>query len=106
MSDLFGHAPPSRPFKDIRKQRDSVAERKAELVLELGGLIRDEGDALLAAPQRHYRPPARRLFFVLRCHGHQSNVHADSIIKTCSTSHMTPFTRSARKKLVLRRSGA
>jgi hypothetical protein len=39
MSDLFGYAAPVRPFKDIRKQRDSVAERKAELLLELGQLI-------------------------------------------------------------------
>jgi hypothetical protein len=40
MNDLFGFAAPRAPFRDIRKQRDSVAERKAELCLELGALIR------------------------------------------------------------------
>jgi hypothetical protein len=30
---------PRKPFKDIRNQRDSVAEEKARLLLELGELI-------------------------------------------------------------------
>lgn len=39
MSDLFGYTPPQRAFKDTRNTRPSVAERKAELLLELGSLI-------------------------------------------------------------------
>jgi hypothetical protein len=39
MSDLFGFSAPSRPFKDVRNQRPSIAERKAELLLELGALL-------------------------------------------------------------------
>lgn len=39
MSDLFGFSSPSKPFKDIRNQRDSTAEKKAALKLELGRLI-------------------------------------------------------------------
>lgn len=35
-ADLFGFAPPRHVFKDIRKQHDSVAEKKAELCLSLG----------------------------------------------------------------------
>lgn len=37
MGDLFGFVAPSK-FKDIRSTRPSVAQRKAELLLELGRL--------------------------------------------------------------------
>lgn len=37
MADLFGYTP---PFRDIRNQRPSVSEQKAELPRELGLLIR------------------------------------------------------------------
>lgn len=33
-------APAAKPFKDIRSTRPSVAEEKAQLVLQLGALIR------------------------------------------------------------------
>lgn len=39
MADLFGHTEPKEPFKDIRNTRDSVAEEKARLCLELGSLV-------------------------------------------------------------------
>lgn len=35
MSDLFGFEAPRRAFKDIRNQRPSVAEQKAELAMQL-----------------------------------------------------------------------
>jgi hypothetical protein len=47
MSDLFGFALPTRPFKDIRKQRDSVAEQKAAYALELGLLLRKPPAAVI-----------------------------------------------------------
>lgn len=37
--DLFGHTTPAKPFKDIRNQRDAVAEKKAELCLQLSRLV-------------------------------------------------------------------
>jgi hypothetical protein len=40
MNDLFGHAEAVAPFKDIRNQRESVAEEKARLCQELNGLLR------------------------------------------------------------------
>lgn len=39
-ADLFGYAPPRPVFKDIRNQRDSVAETKATLCLQLAELCR------------------------------------------------------------------
>jgi hypothetical protein len=39
----------SKPFKDIRNTRESVAEEKARLVMELGGFLRSP------PPQRHQR---------------------------------------------------
>lgn len=38
--DLLGHEEPRAEFKDIRNTRESVAARKAELLMTLGGLIR------------------------------------------------------------------
>lgn len=38
--DLFGYSPPRPVFKDIRPQRDYVAEEKATLCLQLGELCR------------------------------------------------------------------
>lgn len=35
MSDLFGHVELTTPFQDIRNQRDTVAEEKAVLCLQL-----------------------------------------------------------------------
>lgn len=40
MSDLFGFVAPRPVFKDTRNTRPSVAQQKAELLLELGRLIR------------------------------------------------------------------
>ena len=40
MTDLFGYAAPVASFKDIRNQRESVAEEKARLCLELNALIK------------------------------------------------------------------
>lgn len=40
MSDLFGFETPPRAFKDVRNQRPGVAQQKAELLLELGALIK------------------------------------------------------------------
>lgn len=39
-ADLFGYAPPTPVFKDIRSTRESVAEEKAKLCLTLGELCR------------------------------------------------------------------
>lgn len=39
MSDLFGFSPPRPAFKDTRNTRPTVAQQKAELLLELGRLI-------------------------------------------------------------------
>lgn len=39
MIDLFGHAAPVKPFRDIRNQRDSVAEEKAVLCMQLRELV-------------------------------------------------------------------
>lgn len=38
--DLLGHEQPRADFKDIRDTRESVAQRKAELLMRLGALIR------------------------------------------------------------------
>lgn len=38
MTDLFGFEPAKAAFRDIRNQRDSVAEEKARLCLELNKL--------------------------------------------------------------------
>jgi hypothetical protein len=40
MTDLFGVVAEQPPFKDIRNQRESVAEEKARLCQELNGLLR------------------------------------------------------------------
>lgn len=40
MSDLFGHIVTPTPFKDIRNQRESVAEEKARLCQELNAMLR------------------------------------------------------------------
>lgn len=39
MSDLFGHSQPKQEFRDIKNQRPSVAEQKAELCLILKDLV-------------------------------------------------------------------
>lgn len=41
-SDWVGDTPPrvAKPFKDIRNTRPTVAEEKAQLLLQLGALIR------------------------------------------------------------------
>lgn len=38
--DLFGYTEPKAPFRDIRNQRDSVAEERAELCAVLNRLTR------------------------------------------------------------------
>lgn len=40
MTDLFGHATAKEPFKDIRNQRPSTAEEKAQLCLVLGEKVK------------------------------------------------------------------
>lgn len=34
--DLFGHEAPAKQFRDIRNQRPSAAQEKAQLLLRLG----------------------------------------------------------------------
>jgi hypothetical protein len=40
MTDLFGQVAECAPFKDIRNQRESVAEEKARLCQDLNALLR------------------------------------------------------------------
>lgn len=40
MTDMFGFAPPTLPFVDIRNTRDRVAEEKARLCKSLNELLR------------------------------------------------------------------
>lgn len=40
MTDLFGYAEPAAPFRDIRNTRESVAEEKARLCLELNAICK------------------------------------------------------------------
>jgi hypothetical protein len=40
VTDLFGNVVEREPFKDIRNQRESVAEEKARLCQELNKLLR------------------------------------------------------------------
>jgi hypothetical protein len=40
LSDLFGYVAPREPFADIRNQRPSVAEEKANLCAQLNALLR------------------------------------------------------------------
>lgn len=47
--DLFGYAPPCAPFKDIRNQRDSVAEEKAELCAILNKMLRQIPESIRSA---------------------------------------------------------
>jgi hypothetical protein len=51
MIDLFGQVPqpPRTPFVDIRNQRESVAEEKARLCLELGALCKTPPRSLSSA---------------------------------------------------------
>jgi hypothetical protein len=51
MIDLFGQVPesPLAPFVDIRNQRESVAEEKARLCLELGALCKTPPRSLNSA---------------------------------------------------------
>ena len=49
MSDLFGHVQERAPFVDIKNQRESVAEEKARLVMELNELCRTPPRSLGAA---------------------------------------------------------
>jgi hypothetical protein len=39
-ADLFGHVEPAKEFRDIRNTRESVADEKARLCLELNSLCR------------------------------------------------------------------
>lgn len=55
MSDLFGHAPEAAPFKDIRNQRPSAAEEKAQLCLTLNRLLQTPPRALGAASIQRVR---------------------------------------------------
>lgn len=67
MSDLFGHAQPQAQFKDIRNQRSSTAEEKAELSLRLGRLINKcpasvvNGSVQITRQWLHEREQARKL---------------------------------------------
>lgn len=54
-ADLFGYAPPVAPFKDIRPQRNSVAEEKARLCLELGRLCQQVPEWVRGADVRRTR---------------------------------------------------
>lgn len=47
--DLFGFAPPASEFKDIRNQKEAVAEEKAALCLELNKLCKTPPRSLGAA---------------------------------------------------------
>lgn len=54
-TDLFGYTPPRAPFKDIRPQRDSVAEEKAILCKQLGELCRTVPESIRSADIRRTR---------------------------------------------------
>lgn len=49
MSDLFGYAPEAPAFVDIRNQRESVAEEKARLCMELNALCKTPPRSLNSA---------------------------------------------------------
>ncbi len=49
MTDLFGHTAPSPAFVDIRNQRESVAEEKARLCMELNALCKTPPRSLNSA---------------------------------------------------------
>lgn len=49
MNDLFGHVIEPAPFVDIRNTRESVAEEKARLCMELNGLLKTPPQSLGAA---------------------------------------------------------
>jgi hypothetical protein len=48
-ADLFGHVAPAPEFVDIRNQRESVAEEKARLCMELNSLCKTPPRSLGAA---------------------------------------------------------
>ena len=48
-ADLFGFEPPRAKFTDIRNQRESIAEEKARLCMELNELCRTPPRSLGAA---------------------------------------------------------
>jgi hypothetical protein len=47
--DLFGYTPEPEPFTDIRNQRDSVAEEKAVLCMQLSELCRKVPPSICSA---------------------------------------------------------
>lgn len=47
--DLFGYTPPRAPFRDIRNQRDSVAEEKAQLCGILNRMLRTVPESIRGA---------------------------------------------------------
>lgn len=49
MADLFGYDGVSTPFVDIRNQRDSVADEKAQLCKKLNELLRKAPESLGSA---------------------------------------------------------
>ena len=55
MSDLFGYESPRALFIDIRPQRDSVADEKAQLVLQLNGLVKRVPSAINGASVNRVR---------------------------------------------------
>lgn len=48
-ADLFGHTAPAPAFVDIRNQRESVAEEKARLCMELNALCKTPPRSLNSA---------------------------------------------------------
>lgn len=54
-ADLFDYSPPAAPFKDIRNQRESVAEEKARLSLELNKLLKTPPRSLNGASVNRVR---------------------------------------------------
>lgn len=87
MSDLFGHIVEAVPFKDIRNQRESVAEEKARLCLELNTILQKAPRALGSASiqkVRAYKLAHKASLKVLQCKT-SSRQELESAINTMRT---------------------
>lgn len=82
--DLFGYTPPRAPFKDIRNQRDSVADEKAQLCAILNRMLRQVPDSIRGASinkTRAYMAERERCLKVLKS-TRSSRVELQSAINT------------------------
>jgi hypothetical protein len=70
MGDLFGHIEDSQEFKDIRNQRESVAQEKARLCQELNAMLRRSPVASSIASVQQvtkYKAAHKQALKVLQC---------------------------------------